>query len=432
MGIMGDILDVTADGGRDGIIVSAISRKANLSHYAVLDKCEKLVEAGLVESTKNERNRVFQITEKGLAFFQEFKRFQGLVESMNLRYWLMNPQIVPIHRKESLREDGMLFVRTEGILDTMVKLPLLVASMIIVAAVMPIQSSFSSPRVLDLIIYPDGTTHVSSEIDVDPLVTDYELDLFGSTIDNFVVVGEDGFLLNTNVIGNSALIETFGSSIITIEYDIHDLVSKQGRIWTFSLDAPSDFTLLLPKNSVIVGMTNLPINMEIINDQNQLTLSVGDTEIDYLFSTTPIISDPIVSDTITPQTDYLTYALVGGVVVASIAGMAIIIRYKQKTAKPEQVQEFTQKIETVTAESIFKLKPDLREDDKEIVKFIANNGGYALESELRKKFLQPRTTMWRAVKRLERNGVIEIEKKDLQNLVKLRKDIEEEEEEWKH
>jgi hypothetical protein len=40
MGIMGDILDVTADGGRGGVIVSAISRKANLSHYAVLDKCE--------------------------------------------------------------------------------------------------------------------------------------------------------------------------------------------------------------------------------------------------------------------------------------------------------------------------------------------------------------------------------------------------------
>ena len=59
----------------------------------------------------------------------------------------MNPEIVPIHRKESLREDGMLFVRTEGILDTMVKIPLLVASMIIVAAVMPIQSSFSSPRI---------------------------------------------------------------------------------------------------------------------------------------------------------------------------------------------------------------------------------------------------------------------------------------------
>ncbi len=86
MGIMGDILDVTMEGGRDGVIVSAISRRANLSHYAVLDKCDKLVIAGLVDSIKNDRNRVFMITEKGLQYFQEFRRFQSLVESMNLRY----------------------------------------------------------------------------------------------------------------------------------------------------------------------------------------------------------------------------------------------------------------------------------------------------------------------------------------------------------
>ncbi|MCH8833887.1 MAG: transcriptional regulator [Thaumarchaeota archaeon] len=86
MGIMGDILDVTMDGGREGVIVSAISRKANLSHYAVLDKCEKLITAGLVDSVKNNRNRLFMITEKGLEFFREFRRFQDLVESMNLRY----------------------------------------------------------------------------------------------------------------------------------------------------------------------------------------------------------------------------------------------------------------------------------------------------------------------------------------------------------
>jgi hypothetical protein len=324
----------------------------------------------------------------------------------------------------------MLFVRTEGIFDTMVKIPLLVASMIIVAAVMPIQSSFSSPRVLDLIIYPDGSTHVSADIDVDPLVTDYELKLFGNTIDNFVVVGESGFLLNTNVIGDSALIETFGSSVITVEYDIHDLVSKQGRVWTFSLDAPSDFTLLLPKNSAIVGMTNLPINMEIINDQNQLTLSAGDTEIDYLFSTTALIPDSIDSTIPISNFDYISYVIGGIVVVIVIVIGVIVIRAKQKIVKPIQVQDTTQtkqKIETIDAETIFKLKPDLREDDKEIVKFISNNGGQALESDLRKKFLQPRTTMWRAVKRLERNGVIEIEKKDLQNLVKLRKNMEEEE-----
>jgi hypothetical protein len=344
----------------------------------------------------------------------------------------MNPEIMSMYGKEPLREDGMLFVRTEAIFDTMVKIPLLVASLIIVAAVVPIQSSFSSPRTLDLIIYPDGSTHVSAEIDVDPLAADFELDLFGSTIDNLVIVNENGFLLTTDVLGNFALIETFGSSVITVEYDIHDLVSKQGRVWTFSLDAPSDFTLFLPKNSAIVGMTNLPINMEIIHDQNQLTLPSGEAEINYFFSAAPIIPDPVIPVDPVPEYDYFTYTIIGGITVAMIVGVVAIIRIKQKTVKPVDDQQTIQKTEAVDTEAvdteaIFKMKPDLREDDKEIVRFISNNGGKVLESDLRKKFLQPRTTMWRAVKRLERNGIIEIEKKDLQNLVKIRKDMEEEE-----
>jgi len=86
MGIMGDILDVTMDGGQRGVIVSAISRRANLSHYAVLDKCEKLINAGLMQSERLDRNRLFRITEKGLGFVEEFQKFQNLIESMNLRY----------------------------------------------------------------------------------------------------------------------------------------------------------------------------------------------------------------------------------------------------------------------------------------------------------------------------------------------------------
>jgi len=330
--------------------------------------------------------------------------------------------IEPIQSKKSLGDDGILFVRNDSIFDTMVKTTFLIASMIIVAAMLPIQSSFSSPRDLDLIIYQDGSTHVSTEIDIDPFLTDYELNLFGSAIDNLVVVGDNEFLLDVDVIDNSALIQTFGLSVLTIEYDIHDLVSKQGKLWTFSLDSPSDFTLLLPKNSAIVGMTNFPIDMEIINDQNQLTLSSGKTEIDYFFSTT---TNPI-SDTKT-ETDYFLYVIVGGIIVIILIGIIIFVRNRQKNLNPIEQIQINQKNNILDIETIFKLKPDLREDDKELVKFIFNNQGEALESELRKKFLQPRTTMWRAVKRLEREGVIEIEKKDLQNLVKLRKNMEGEE-----
>ena len=335
----------------------------------------------------------------------------------------MTSLIEPIQSNNSLGDDGILFVRNDSIFDTMVKIPLLVASMIIVAALLPIQSSFSSPRDLDLIIYPDGTTHVSTEIDIDPLLTDYELNLFGNTIDNLVVIGDDEFLLDTVVIDDFALIQTFGSSIISIEYDIHDLVSKQGRLWTFSLDSSSDFTLLLPKNSAIVGMTNLPINMEIINEQNQLTLSSGKTEIDYFFSSNSI-SNPIRNTN--TENDYFRYVIIIVVPIILLISTVIILRTKQKNQKPIDQVNTIQKNEILEIETIFKIKPDLREDDKELVKFIFNNGGEVLESDLRKKFLQPRTTMWRAVKRLEREGVITIEKKDLQNLVKLRKNMENE------
>jgi len=334
--------------------------------------------------------------------------------------------IEPIQLENSLGDDGILFVRNDCIFDTMVKTPLLVASMIIVAALLPIQSSFSSPRDLDLIIYPDGSTHISTEIDVDPFLTDYEVDLFGSTVDNLVVLGDDGFLLDVDVMYDTALIQTFGSSVITIEYDIHDLVSKQGRLWTFSLDSPSDFTLLLPKNSAIVGMTNLPLNMEIINEQNQLTLSSGSTEIDYFFSTNTIsnTTEEIVNEE-DNSLNIIIVGIIGGIIVIALISVIIIAKNKQKNVKAIEKVVTIQQNNILDLETIFKLKPDLREDDKELIKFIFDNDGEVLESELRKNFLQPRTTMWRAVKRLEREGVIEIEKKDLQNLVKLRKNMEE-------
>ena len=119
--------------------------------------------------------------------------------------------------------------------------------------------------------------------------------------------------------------------------------------------------------------------------------------------------------------------IIGGIIVIALISVIIIAKNKQKNVKAIEKVVTIQQNNILDLETIFKLKPDLREDDKELIKFIFDNDGEVLESELRKNFLQPRTTMWRAVKRLEREGVIEIEKKDLQNLVKLRKSMGEEE-----
>lgn len=333
----------------------------------------------------------------------------------------MNQQLNPLHRQESILEDGMLFVRTESILQTMAKLPILLAGLIMMAVAMPFQNSYSSTKTMDLIIYSDGSTHIYSEIEVDSLEANFVLNLFGTEIDNFVAIGENDDLLSAEISNDVATIGTFGSSVISVNYDIHDLVSKEGRIWTFSLDAPADYTLLMPENSVIVGMSALPLNMELVDERTKLLLPSGPSEINYVFAT-PAPSPPTPSPT--PQNEFdSTLIVIGGAVAAAGATGAVFLKRSQK--KPKKITATISKTgKPLEPETIFNLRPDLREDDKELINFIFNNGGQALESELRKKFLQPRTTMWRAVKRLERQGIIEIEKKDLQNLVRIKKELE--------
>ena len=86
MGIIVDILGITMENGRHGSIASTISRRANLSHHALIEKCQKLIRAGLIESMLADRNRTIKITEKGIKFFLESKRFQDTVKELKIRY----------------------------------------------------------------------------------------------------------------------------------------------------------------------------------------------------------------------------------------------------------------------------------------------------------------------------------------------------------
>ena len=171
----------------------------------------------------------------------------------------------------------MLLVRKMDILSTMVRLPIVVIGLVLIVLSIPIQQSFASSRTLDFTIYPDGSTHVFYELDVDSLELEVFVDLFGEMIENITIIDEDGLLLSNEIDHNSAVIETFGASQISIDYDTQDLVSKAGKIWTFSVEAPEQHSVVTPKNSVIIEMSNFPISMQVENDQSQLVFPPGQT-----------------------------------------------------------------------------------------------------------------------------------------------------------
>ena len=385
--------------------------------------------------------------------------------------------------------EGMIFVRITDIVVRMVKAPLLAIGLLL-AVVLPTQS-FGFTRTLDFTIYPDGTTHVSQQLNADPTEPELKVPLFGKSIDNLVVQDENGLLLSSDVDNKGVMIQTFGASAVSIAYDSYDLVSKKGKIWTFAIDSPVDYTVTMPDDSTVVDIAN-PDNIDTINDK-QISLLKGKNQIEYFFSTSgPALSalnaindaKSIIADATnqkidvkiaqekldlagfaydnkkyTDAEDLATEAkklaqqeidnfkktnhnpsadpvnwfkdnIVGiatSIVALGGAVSAITLLLKKtksavkKTMAPllNNKDDDSEPEPEVDADEL--VTQEMREDDKQLVSYLEKNGGQAFERDLRKKFLLPRTTMWRAVKRLERQGVIEIEKKDFQNLVRLKK-----------
>jgi uncharacterized membrane protein len=398
--------------------------------------------------------------------------------------------------------EAMLFVRITYILTAMVRVPIIAVCLLLLVFSSCIQYALSSSKVLEFTIYTDGTTNIFYQTDVDPQSPDFILDLFGNTTDNFVVQDQNGTLLSSKMNTTNVDIETLGASAIKVDYDTPDLVSKSGKTWSFHVDSPVDYSVLLPANTVIVGMSTIPSDLQVVNGQSLVSFSSGSVDISYIFGVlgtsqtatlaiqhaqdfintvnsqginTPIASEKLAeantafnegrySDaealgndaksaaiqeqqtalstkqtgngnntgptstgndnntgpTSTGNNNTIPILAVGGAVAAVIV-MFIILKRSKMTKEVPVPQIPQSNYVPPDKETIFRLKPELRQEDKDIVVFISEKGGRVFESELRKKFLLPRTTTWRAVKRLEREGIVEIEKVDQQNLIKLRK-----------
>jgi uncharacterized membrane protein len=70
-------------------------------------------------------------------------------------------------------------------------------------------------------------------------------------------------------------------------------------------------------------------------------------------------------------------------------------------------------------EALFEDRPHLRLDDKEVIRFLSDNGGEAFAAEIRDRFNVPRTSLWRMIRRLEREEVVEVQSIGGQSLVRI-------------
>ena len=73
----------------------------------------------------------------------------------------------------------------------------------------------------------------------------------------------------------------------------------------------------------------------------------------------------------------------------------------------------------VDLDLIFWQNQDLRLEDKEVIRFLAESNGEAFASEIRDRFEIPRSSAWRLIRRLVNNGIVEERKIGNQSLVRI-------------
>jgi uncharacterized membrane protein len=94
----------------------------------------------------------------------------------------------------------------------------------------------------------------------------------------------------------------------------------------------------------------------------------------------------------------------------------LLLYYRKRSLKSGPVIEFGE----VDLDHLFDIHDDLREDDRDVIEFLAEKGGEAFAMEIRERFNIPRTSTWRLIKRLERYEIINERKVGGQTLVRIK------------
>jgi len=122
---------------------------------------------------------------------------------------------------------------------------------------------------------------------------------------------------------------------------------------------------------------------------------------------------------IAPKSNSLLYA--GILLLAGLGGGGYYYTQRIMAKEPpSDVPVDSSQPREVDLDLIFWQNQDLRLEDKEVIRFLAESNGEAFASEIRERFEIPRSSAWRLIRRLVNNGIVEERKIGNQSLVRVR------------
>ncbi|MEM2849835.1 MAG: helix-turn-helix domain-containing protein [Candidatus Bathyarchaeia archaeon] len=343
-------------------------------------------------------------------------------------------------------------------------LPVLPIAVIFALAASGVYSEAYVYRVdsMNFTVYFDGFVDVKVKLSVNETYLFFTVVLPGSPFANIMVYDSSGTPLDFNVEECNVTVYSFGENLVYIEYETLNLTYKEGVLWTFKVEAPVDFYVILPYNASITGFSDVPLEVSILKDGRiLLKMPRGLQYVSYVIppgvaefrlkalnaisKARSAIEDAKAegrteglegaesllaeAESLFDQGDYrgaedranLAYELalnakkplmvfdlgyVPYIVVAAVLAVAAVLFLRFKRGGVAR---------------LFRENPWLDEDEKNVLKVVWVKGGGAFESDIREALDLPKTTVWRIIKKLEENGLVKVEKIRGENYVKLSK-----------
>jgi uncharacterized membrane protein len=269
-----------------------------------------------------------------------------------------------------------------------------------------------------LTAYLDGFIQVDHEITVSQSTVSLNITLLGETHQNILALDDNGLPLNYSLAGTSMVIYSIGSPKVSISYLTQDLTSKVGKYWTINVEYPESLKLIMPSNSSIISLNNVPDSIETLDGCLTLTMPPGETEVTYTAKHATTEQANVPSNEGFQIWQVVTIVALSTTVFFSAVGIGLLRRKKPANALRQiQMQESSGKVDV---DKLLSKHRELRQDEIQVIRFLATKNGKAFESELFELLNLPRTTTWRLIRRLEGMEIVQIKKSRRQNVVLVR------------
>jgi uncharacterized membrane protein len=146
----------------------------------------------------------------------------------------------------------------------------------------PSFSEETMPKTLSLTVYPDGFVFVDYALLVDPTFPSQNITVFGQVLEDLLVVDKDGLPLDYSINNSTLSVYSLGTDEIKLTYLTQDLTSKEGRYWTLTIDTPVSTQIILPVETTIISLNQVPEMIETSDNRVELLMNASLIEVTYV------------------------------------------------------------------------------------------------------------------------------------------------------